>query len=179
LNRPDVNAFSGPNGYIFITVGALRQMQDEAELAGVLGHEIAHVCHHDGLHRLQVAAQEGALNDAMKLTNQTQRLAALTNLGVDIITKKGYDQPEENAADTASVDYIAAAGYDPRSYLRFLQRLQAKSGRSRQSSIMSTHPGIAERIGNVSAEIDRLNITGGATLADRFARRDVPAVAVP
>src|SRR5690349_23165370 len=55
LFRSEVNAFSGPNGYVFVTRGAIAQMHDEAELAGVLAHEIAHVCNHDGLKQVQSA----------------------------------------------------------------------------------------------------------------------------
>jgi len=168
LDRPDINAFSGPNGYIFITRGAVAQMQDEAELAGVLGHEITHVCNHDGLHNVQAAAHKGALMKALQVDDRTARASALIGGGVDAIINNQYDQPQEDAADVGAVKILVAAGYDPNSYLHFLQRLQSEQGSSPAGQIMSTHPDINHRIANVQQQIDKLHPTGGATLADRF-----------
>src|SRR5687767_1570108 len=55
LNTPEIGAYSGPNGYILITRGSLNLMQDEAELAGILAHEIAHCVNHDGLNAVRGA----------------------------------------------------------------------------------------------------------------------------
>src|SRR5687768_15321088 len=56
LDSDDVNAFAGPNGYIFVTRGALDQMENEAQLAGVLAHEVTHVLHHHGLNGVKQSA---------------------------------------------------------------------------------------------------------------------------
>lgn len=169
LDSPQVNAFSGPNGYIFITRGALEMMQSEAELAGVLGHEIAHVCNHDGLHQIQAAEQRGALAEAMQANSDTARFQALADAGVDVITKQGYSQPQELDADAGAVHSMAAVGYDPAAYLEFLKRLQVAEGKSAGNRLMSTHPGVAQRIARVNEELATIP-KGGATLADRFSR---------
>lgn len=168
LDRPDVNAFSGPNGYIFITRGAVALMQDEAELAGVLGHEITHVCNHDGLHNVQGEAQKGALMKALQVDNRTARLTAVMDAGVNAIINTQYSQPQEDAADIGGVKIMTAAGYDPHSYLHYLQRLQSVQTSSPGVQIMSTHPDIGHRIANVQQQIEQLPASGGATLADRF-----------
>ena len=169
LNTPVVNAFSGPNGYIFIMRGALAHMQDEAELAGVLGHEISHVIHHDGLHLLQEQEETGALKSALSAAHDDSgQLSALTDAGIDVVTKDGYSHPQEFAADESGVAHHHAAGYDPESYLRFLQRLDALEASSGKSDLFSTHPAVNERVGRVAAELKTLP-KGGATLADRFA----------
>ncbi len=173
LDTDEVNAYSGPDGYIFITRGALQQMKDEAELAGVLAHEIAHVCHHDGLHQakaaeLQAAAANG-VDAAAQKNNTVANLSAGINFGIDAITKTGYTQPQEFDADADGVKYMTAAGYDPHSYLNFLTRLWQLHKASAGIKIMSTHPGIDQRVAKVTAEISDMGNPGGATLPDRFA----------
>jgi predicted Zn-dependent protease len=168
LDTPEVNAFSGPNGYVFITRGALAQMRDEAELAGVLGHEIAHVCHHDGRHLVETEERNGAIQDLLATNNAAQQFSALTDAGIDAITKTGYSQPQEFAADKDGVVFMTAAGYDPNSYLHFLQRiLQEQSG---GGQVFSTHPDVIDRLKKVSDQINGMNHTGGATLPDRYFR---------
>jgi beta-barrel assembly-enhancing protease len=167
LESPQVNAFSGPNGYVFVTRGAIMRMRDEAELAGVLAHEISHVCHHDGLKQVQAAEQRGALSETLKAGDaRAQQFAALADAGVDAITKQGYSQPQEFDADKSGVEIMRTAGYDTASYLRFLQRLQAESG-SKGGTLMSTHPGIGERVSRVSKQLQGTP-HGGATLSERF-----------
>ena len=171
IDSPDVNAFSGPNGYVLVTRGALMRMQDEAELAGVLAHECAHVCNHDGLTQVKAAEQKGALVNAMKSADsRTAQMAVFADSGIDVITKQGYSQPEEFKADEDAVRIMANAGYDPNSYLNFLRRLQSGGGPS-GGQIMSTHPGIGQRIARVQAAIGgvpRTGPTNGATLVQRF-----------
>jgi predicted Zn-dependent protease len=167
LDTEEINAFSGPNGYIFVTRGALEHMQDEAELAGVLAHEVGHVCHHDGLKQVKAAEQNAALAQGMQASSATAQFAQFTNSAVDAITKTGYTQPQEFSADDEGVKIMTAAGYDPHSYLNFLKRLAALQA-STGGSIMSTHPAIGLRVNKVSAEIVQMNNPGGATLADRF-----------
>jgi predicted Zn-dependent protease len=166
IDSPDINAFSGPNGYVFITKGALRQMRNEAELAGVLAHEVGHVCAHDGLEQVKAAERNGAVSEIVKAGGaQTSQFTALADLGVDVLTKQAYSQPQELKADAAAVHIMSDAGYDPAAYLQFLQRLQ---GISSGGGVMSTHPNIGLRIQTVSQELGRVK-RGGATLADRFA----------
>jgi predicted Zn-dependent protease len=169
LDSPEVNAFSGPNGYIFITRGALAMLQNEAELAGVLGHEIAHVCNHDGLHQIQAAEQRGALSELVQADSDTARFSALADAGIDVITKQGYTQPQELDADAGAVRTMAAAGYDPAAYLAFLKRLETAEGKSAGNRLMSTHPGVAKRTARVNEALGTVK-PGGATLAERFAR---------
>jgi beta-barrel assembly-enhancing protease len=176
VESPDVNAFSGPNGYVFITRGLLVRVQDEAELAGVLAHEIAHVCNHDGLKQVQANEQKGALVQAMQASGDSRlgQLSAMADNGLDVVTRQGYDQPQEFKADDDGVRIMTAAGYNARSYLAFLQRLQTQGAASRGGQIMSTHPGIAQRIARVTDEL-RTVPPGGATLADRFRTRTAGA----
>jgi beta-barrel assembly-enhancing protease len=170
LNTDEVNAFSGPNGYVFITRGCLEKMQNEAELAGVLAHEISHVCHHDGLNQVKKAEENAAVSDAVSAADKTGQFSQATDTLVTVVTQTGYTQPQEFAADQSGVKIMTAAGYDPHCYLHFLQRLQQLQGMAGGGSIMSTHPDMKDRVEKVQAEIVAMNDPTGQILADRFAK---------
>ncbi|QOV91583.1 M48 family metalloprotease [Humisphaera borealis] len=165
LETNEVNAFSAPGGFVLITRGALRQMDDEAELAGVLAHEIGHVVLRHGFDVTKAAMQAEGLSTMAKSASPDQQLGA----GADGLSKtllsQGWAQPQEFSADDEAVHYIVRAGYDPASFERFLKRLDQSGG-----SLMSTHPGKHERLAKVSAMIDKLAARGkGQTLKPRFA----------
>ncbi len=165
LDTPEVNAFSGPHGYIFITRGALENIKDEAELAGVLGHEMSHVLLHHGLNQVKSAEMNAAVSEGVQ-ASAAAKFSQFADAGVDAITKVGYTQQQEFDADQNSVKLVIAAGYDPYSYLHFLQRLaqlQAAGG-----GVMSTHPGGTQRVSKVAGQLKNVPETG-AILADRFA----------
>jgi predicted Zn-dependent protease len=168
LNTDEVNAFSGPDGYVLITRGAIERMRDESELAGVLGHEISHVVNHDGLN---AAKNQGMLKAGLSAAGTNQHFGQfeqLTNGAVDEIITKGYDRKQEDAADAGAVVLVSLAGYDPNGYLHFIQRLAALD-KDRSLSIMRTHPGLGDRVNNISKKIAEIKAGGGQTLAARFA----------
>jgi predicted Zn-dependent protease len=171
LDTDQVNAFSGPGGYVWVTRGAIQQMQDESELAGVLGHEIGHVNRHHGLNLVKQAGALDALATGANANNDVAQVnAQLGNVSdklVDVIVKRGFSAPQEFEADAESVKYVAAAGYDPSGFLHFLQRIrqQQKSG----ANLFSTHPDMDDRIKRVGDAISSAGTGGrGATNRDRF-----------
>jgi len=169
LNTDEVNAFSGPNGYVMITMGAIKRMKDESELAGVLAHEIAHVCRQHGLKAVQEAAKKDAAFSVAKATTEGQKAELFTKLadsGVEVVTKNGYDKPSEFDADKEAIPYLIEAGYDPQGLVNYLKRIQPEIA---GGGIMGTHPGISERIAKLEARISKNGNPGGATLASRFA----------
>jgi len=167
LDTDQVNAFSGPHGYIMITRGALKMMHNESELAGVLGHEIGHVCKHHGLDAVHAAGTA----EAFKTMARSEQHAAVFTQGADnlgdIILNTGFSQPQEEQADEQGVIFMTAAGYNPDGYLQFLQRIQSEQGSSGHP--FGTHPGIKDRVKRVGDQIARAGTSGkGATLEDRF-----------
>jgi len=168
VNSAEINAFSGPNGYVMITRGAIEQMKDESELAGVLAHEIAHVCLQHGLNAVKNSQRGKALGEfaAAADAERGQLFKAAADVSVDAITKTGYDQPSEFAADNAGIDYVIEAGYDPHGLVNFLKRIEPKA---KAGGGLSTHPGIDQRITKLEAKIAGKGNVGGATLAARFA----------
>jgi predicted Zn-dependent protease len=178
LDTDEVGAYSGPNGYVMITRGAIRHMRDESELAGVLGHEIAHVCHHDGLNAIRAAKQSDAGAQALKTAignnNGAAVFDAATDMAFDAIFKKGYDKAQELDADRDSVKYIAAVGYDPAGYENFVARIAAEQGNG-GADLFATHPGFNERIKVVADAVAATGQGGrGATNRERFLANTVP-----
>ena len=184
LDTDDIGAYSGPNGYVMVTRGALLAMRDEAELAGVLAHELTHVIDQHGLAAARTAATKSGIMDATKMVLPVAQVTNFIDNASDAITRNGYDKPQEADADAGAVKLLIAAGYDPHSYARFLahiaelQRAAAPPpttepgavAATTYTKIMATHPGIDERFQAVTREIADAGgaATHGATLADRF-----------
>jgi predicted Zn-dependent protease len=174
LDTPEVGAYSGPNGYILVTRGAISAMQDEAELAAVLAHEIAHVLEKHGLDAVKSAKLTEAGLEGLSAADA--RLAQFNHLTGQLVTKtleSGWNQSQENSADARAVRLLQAAGYDPTGLPRFLQRLQQAQGGSGRTKPFGTHPGTADRISRTTAQIGTAQ--PGATNRDRFARETAPA----
>jgi predicted Zn-dependent protease len=183
LDTDDIGAYSGPNGYVMVTRGAIQSMSDEAELAGVLAHELTHVIDQHGLAAARTAAQKAGYMDAAKMVLPVAQVTNFIDNSVEAVTRNGYDKPQEADADSGAVKLLIAAGYDPHSYARYLAHvaaLQEAAGpapttRPDQVStaykqIMSTHPGIGDRYKAVTREIADAGAAanGGATMPDRL-----------
>jgi predicted Zn-dependent protease len=176
LDTDDIDAYSGPNGYVMITRGAVASMSDEAQLAGVLAHELTHVIDQHGLESARVAAEKAGYMDAAKSLLHSADATRFIDSGIDAVVRNGYDKPQETAADAGAVDLLIATGYDPRSYANYLAHLAALQQAAPQggqaatamNKIMSTHPDIPDRYQAVLKLIAAHGGAGGATLGDRF-----------
>jgi predicted Zn-dependent protease len=167
LDTPEIGAYSGPNGYIFVTRGAIAAMNDEAELAAVLAHEISHVMNRDGFNTVKNGKALEAGGDIASAADQ--RAAFLTrSIGplLDKTFKSGWSQGQETAADEGAVKLLIASGYDPMGLPRFLKRLQSSESGRRKA--FPTHPGTADRIARTTKQIG--SAKAGATNPDRFAK---------
>ncbi len=162
LDSPIINAFATPGGYIYVTRGILALANDEAELAAVIGHEIAHVTAHHGAERTSTGnrAGIGVLLGAVLggLANGKEGLKDGIELGAKFAM--GYvaqnSQEQEYEADKLGIRLIAAAGYDPQAQADFLDHLAASAeleaklhGREynpSQVSFFASHPATADRV---------------------------------
>jgi beta-barrel assembly-enhancing protease len=178
LDTPDVGAYSGPNGYVLITRGAINLMQDEAELAAVIAHEVAHVVARDGSNAVKNAKfNEALIKGAMTAAPQQRGGELLKQFAGPLIEKtlkSGWSQGQETAADQAAVKLLIAAGYDANAFPRFLQRVQERQGRG-SNKLFSTHPGTADRIARTTAQINAAKPKPGATNRERFAKSTAEA----
>lgn len=171
LATEDINAFAAPGGYVFITLGLYRQLNSEAELAGVLGHEIAHVTQK---HHLKVLKKSNLINAAgqavsRKVKNNDQIVQNVIGNGAEIMAR-GLDKEAEFEADRVGAVYAARAGYDPWGLPAVLHELAALPARdSRTSLLFKTHPQPEERLGRLGEAIgDRFDRLTGKELDDRL-----------
>lgn len=155
-----VNAFATPGGRIYVYTGLLLAADNEAEVVGILGHEIGHVVgHHSarqlvGAYGLQAVTQMALGKDA----GDVSKIAAgLAGKGAQL----AYGRDMELEADLDGARYSSRAGYDPRGLATFFQKLQAKSGEGPKFlTFLSTHPANSDRIERVNALIASENLAG-------------------
>ena len=155
LNSKEQNAFAAPGGYIFITIGLLNTLKNEAELAGVLAHEVAHVTKQHMLETIRRGAVLGSVSE-LSLTAMKQDPEMFSN-AIDQMTEllftKGLDKDKEFEADVVGIEYAYRAGYHPRGLKDYLLSLQKEEGHA-QSRFFTTHPSTTERMRKIQAELN-------------------------
>lgn len=163
LDTDSVNAFATPGGYIFITRGALQQMRNEAELAAVLGHEMAHVLNRHMVKELNLHAKSGsALSGLVELiggatASVRSSLEASLDQAVNILYKRGYQLKDELEADRIGLMIAAAAEYDASrlgAYLRRVGQFEVPAQTKKD------HPVLKERLAAISKTIANNGLNG-------------------
>ncbi|NOY79280.1 MAG: M48 family metalloprotease [Calditrichaeota bacterium] len=151
LDSPVVNAFAIPGGYVYITRGILAYLNNEAELAGVLGHEIGHIAaRHSAKQYSQSQLVQLGFGLAYTFSEEFRKYAGLTNLGVNMLFLK-FSRDNERQADQLGVKYSSEAGYNAlemADFFKTLDRMQP-SGQQALPDWFTTHPNPKERIQNV------------------------------
>ena len=176
LEAPEVNAFAVPGGTIFVTKGLVQRMRSEAELGGVLGHEIAHVLRKHHLKAIQKGAQTALAGDALSAALRDRGGASRDKLiafGAEMYSR-GLDKSDELEADRLGVVIAARAGYDSYGLPAVLQTLQAMNPQDSGLALMfKTHPAPAERLDALGERMQPVldAYSGQAQLADRFVRQ--------
>lgn len=181
LNSPVNNAFAIPGGYIYTTRQLVALMNNEAELAAVLGHEVGHVAARHSVKRQSAATKNtilgvlGAVASSVLLGNSQigQMLQQGFMQGSQLLTLK-YSRKQETESDQLGVQYLKSAGYDPRAMSTVLQSLANQNAldarlmgtTNRVPEWASTHPDPASRVRTALAMVG--NTTSGATNRDLF-----------
>lgn len=130
LDTDEINAFATPGGYIFITKGALKYMNDESELAGVLAHEVAHITEKHVVKELKIkGSDESGTTDLAKLIGGGSEAARAAfgqavEKGLEMIFNDNYKKADEMQADRSAVNITALTGYDPSGLARYLARIK-------------------------------------------------------
>ncbi len=148
LDSPDVNAFALPGGYLYLTRGLLALANDEAEVAAVISHEMAHVIANHGVQRQQ--RQDAALIAGQVVSEiLTGRLASSSVLARSKLRLAAFSRQQELQADEIGIRMLAQAGYDPFAAVRFLKSLEAYSTFNSKSpsglNFLSSHPSTPKR----------------------------------
>lgn len=183
LNSPVNNAFAIPGGYVYVTRQLMALMNDEAELAGVLGHEVGHVAARHGQRRQQ-AAQRNAIGGALL---QVLTGALLGDSGFAGLIQKGigtgsqlltlrFSRTQEYEADDLGIRYLASGGYDPRALSGMLASLAAQSNLDARTSgsarsmpeWASTHPDPASRVKRAADGATATRVSSAVRNRDAF-----------
>jgi predicted Zn-dependent protease len=166
LDDPDINAYAAPGGYVFVTKGLLLELESEAELAGVLGHEITHVVRKHHLKALQkdqrIEFIKGKAVDRLA-DDDAERRARLEKIaqGAKTLYAKGLDKRDEFEADRMGLVLAARAGYEPYGLVAVLQALDAASPGSRRVELLfKSHPAPAERLAALDAALSGAGLDG-------------------
>lgn len=153
IDTPVVNAFAAPGGFVYIYSGLLQVMDNEAQLAGVLAHEISHVVARHGVKRLQQVLGfqvllSIALGESGELTQQA------VGIGLAVLLQ-AYSRDNEFEADEYGAVYMQKAGYNPEGMVQLLEKLlEMSSGEAGFfEKVMATHPPTKERIQRVESQI--------------------------
>ena len=158
LNVPQVNAFALPGGPMFILSGLLKTVDNEAQLAAVMAHEMSHVILRHGTHEASKAnlIQLPAMLAGAVLGNSSI-LGTLTRLGANSFMLK-FSRDAESEADALGSHLMAEAGYNPLEMARFFEKLQSAGGQgnSRLAQFLSDHPNPGNRERAIEAEVRTL-----------------------
>jgi predicted Zn-dependent protease len=165
LETPDVNAFAAPGGYVFVTRGALDLMQSEAELAGVLAHEVGHVNRRHVINQIRKSDTMREVRDQLDIQGST--LDKVVGTGTNTLFM-GLSRSDELEADSLGLEYASAAGYDPGGLAAFIGHLNAHAGEGALAAFFATHPKPDERVDRLIAIAAREHLAGGADLEARF-----------
>lgn len=154
LNSEHPNAFATPGGYVFISIGLLRMIENESQLAGVLAHEISHITHKHALKTIEKSKMLagfgsltiGALGADPGMFDKVLEQAA------EALFTKGLEKGMEFEADKVGTEYAYRLGYRPDGLKNFLSILNGKLPKE-GSALASTHPSPQERVSTLSGSM--------------------------
>jgi Putative Zn-dependent protease len=178
LDDDDINAFALPGGYVHVTRGLLALASNEAELAGVLAHELGHVV---ARHAAQQYSQSVAANVGLTALSVAGMFFGIPPVATDLAGYgaqaylQSYSRDQESEADTLAVRYMTRAGYDPQAMVTFFRKLD---GDARLKAAMAGDPGAADRFDIMASHprtVDRLRQVSSLAAAAPKGRTEQPA----
>lgn len=168
INNREANAFAAPGGYIFITTGLLKKLKSEAQLAGVLAHEMAHVTKRHMIKTIERSRKLSGIVElsAVALDKDPKALSKVVGLATETLFTRGLDKNLEYEADEVGTAYAAKAGYSAGGLRDFLVKLRAGE-RKERSVFFQTHPPTKDRIARLNGGVVG-RYGKGQVLAGRF-----------
>ena len=163
-----VNAFATPGGYLYVYTGLLMAADNEAQLAGVWGHESGHVvARHSAQQMVNQMGMQTVIEVALgQNPNQLAQLASTLAAKGALLA---YSREDETQADEYGARYSAQAGYDPHGIIQFFEKLKAMEGNQPAfAKYLSDHPATADRITHLQQYIKEKGLTGSELGAQRL-----------
>ena len=156
INDPNLNAFAFPNGVIYIHTGVLSRLDNEAQLAALLAHEMTHCTHRHSLRVIKSINDHpgymAAVRQSLKKIAMVQDLARILGVNGSMAAVTGYTREFEAEADRVGLDLIVKAGYDPAQVLNLFEHLRQEIEIEgiEEPFFFGTHPSVEQRIENAS-----------------------------
>ena len=172
LDTDGVNAFAAPGGIIHVTRGALGLARTEAELAGVLGHEITHVTEKHTIGSIEKSNMLGAGADQAGKSGLAQdALARVVQQAYTSVLNNKFDRNEENEADRLGVVLASKAGYAPNGLSTLLTKIADRNKDQKEpNGMFASHPQLADRIAKIGQTITAQKLSGSALVAARYTK---------
>ncbi len=163
-NDSTLNAFATPGGYIYFYSGLIRYLDNEADFAGVMAHEMAHAARR---HSTEQMTQKFGLNLLVSLA-LGENPGKLAQVAAGLASLK-FTRSDEKEADKFGVTYLNPTPYDARGVAGFFEKLQAQGETSGTPQFLSTHPKPENRVENIRSEWESLGSKEGKTFPGRYA----------
>ena len=184
VRDPYFNAFAFPNGVIYIHTGMLARMDNEAQLAALLAHEMSHSIHRHTLRAYRRMKDNpgfmASLQDTLARLGMVEELARFLGMTGSMAAVTGYARELELEADVAGLDYLIAAGYDPYQVLHLFEHLKKdiEAEQIKEPYFFGSHPKLQARIDNVThlLQTKYTHIRGGAQNTEIFSSEVSPVV---
>ncbi len=147
IEKDEVNAFSIPGGFVYVYTGLLKQISSPDELACIVGHEVAHICNRDGVHRLEKQILY-SIPASILFGSGRQKAIQQAVDAVFTISMLKYSRTQEIQADTQGIIYSFRAGYNPEGMISFFRKMQdlERKQPSLKLTFLSDHPDTEQRI---------------------------------
>jgi predicted Zn-dependent protease len=157
IDASEVNAFALPGGFMYVNSGLLLATDEEAELAGVMAHEIAHVAARHAVRQMTRSNFANIASIPLIFVGGGIGYAAWSAAGIGVpMTFMKFSRGFEEEADYLGLQYMYKTGYDPQSFMSFFEKIQAKEKikPGTMSKIFASHPSIESRIAKTQKQID-------------------------
>ncbi len=169
VNSPEATAYAIPGGTVLVTTGLLKEVQNEDELACILGHEVRHIVDRDGIKAIKksrwtnfafyAAGEAGKHYTPSEVSQLVGTFQSVVSDVAKQVIEKGYSKTDENEADNYGMRYAMNAGYDPGAMAEFI-RHEIALGIGGNSGPFSSHPSPEQRIKRVEGAISSEGLTG-------------------
>jgi len=174
IDTPDVNAYACPGGYIFLTKGLISSLENEAELVGVLAHEIGHVNERHVIKKLKIkgkddsaAAGLGAMIGGATASFRVA-LQTITQEAMNILFNEGLMESDELQSDRVAISAMFAVGYDIKAYETLLEKVRQSLMQNKAQVLAKTHPSVDDRMKLVKIFEKKNSSYNGIDNASRF-----------
>lgn len=165
-----LNAFCTPGGYIYVFTGLIKFLESEDQIAGVMGHEIAHADYRHSTKQMTASQKTGLIAGLVAFVTYVftgYDVSDLTGLAGTFLTLN-YSREDETEADLASVKYLYSTEYDARGAARFFEKIIA-SGQQGGPEFLSTHPDPGNRVQKITDEWKKYGGKEGQVFKERYA----------